>query len=219
MMAPKIDLTFPHAWEAEILRGRPLILPPRRFVYPREVEEVERGALEVMVRPHALSPANSAGAKAPDPPKEPSSARLKSCPDTEPENGEPFLVTCALGFRDPAAASGVWAAPNAEEICCVAGGYVYVIDTAAPEQFTFLALRPVLEVRAAAEAGLLLFVGHRTMVAWGREGQRWESEKLSDEGVTVTGMDGWTLHGMGWSLMTDKESAFALDLHTGLRLE
>ncbi|HTV82376.1 MAG TPA: hypothetical protein VME18_06980 [Acidobacteriaceae bacterium] len=45
------DFTFLHSWEAEILAERPLILPPRRFVYPREAEEVERGALEVMVRP------------------------------------------------------------------------------------------------------------------------------------------------------------------------
>lgn len=184
MNAAKIDLSFEHAWEAEILPARPMILPPRHFVFPREVEEVERGALEVMVR---------------------------SC------GAEPFLATCALGFRDPAAASGVWAAPDAREICCVSGGYAYVIDTATPERFTFLALRPVLEVRTAAEAELLLFVSHRTIMAWGREGQQWESVKLSDEGVTVTSIDGWTLHGLGWSLMTDKETPFALDLHTGRR--
>ena len=48
---PVVDLSFPHQWEAEILAARPLILPPRHFVYPREAEEVERGALEVLVRP------------------------------------------------------------------------------------------------------------------------------------------------------------------------
>lgn len=182
MNAAKIDLTFDHAWVAEILPTRPLILPPRRFVYPREVEEIERGALEVMVRPRGA---------------------------------EPFLATCALGFRDPAAATGVWAAPDPREICCVSGGYAYLIDTKAPEHFTFLPLRPLLEVRSAKDAALLLFVGHRTIVAWGSEGQQWESVKLSDEGVTITSIDGMTLHGMGWSLMTDKETPFALDLHTG----
>jgi hypothetical protein len=186
MSTPVVDLAFAHAWDAEILRSRPMILPRRHFVYPREVEEVERGALEVMVRPR---------------------------------EAQPFLATCALGFRDAAAASGVWAAPNPDEICCVAGGYAYVIDTTDPERFTFVALRPVLEVRAAAAVGLLLFVGHRTVVAWGSEGQQWESEKLSDEGVTVAHIDGWTLHGMGWSLMTDKESPFELDLRTGRRME
>lgn len=186
MNSPKVEQTFTHAWEAEILPVRPLILPPRHFTYPREVEEVDRGALEVMVRPQMTAP---------------------------------FLATCALGFRDSAAASGVWAAPDPCQICCVSGGYVYVIDTVAPEQFTFVTLRPVLEVHLAVEAELLILVGHRTIVAWGREGLQWESEKLSDEGVTVTAIDGWTFRGMGWTLMTDKETPFALDLRTGRRVK
>ena len=36
-----------------MLAARPPILPRRHFVYPAEVEEVERGALELMVRPAA----------------------------------------------------------------------------------------------------------------------------------------------------------------------
>jgi len=50
------DFAFPHSWEAEILPQRPLILPPRTFTYPREAEEVERAALEVMVRPANAPP-------------------------------------------------------------------------------------------------------------------------------------------------------------------
>ena len=49
-LAP-IDHTFAHSWQAEILASRPLILPSRQFVYPAQVEEVERGALEILVRP------------------------------------------------------------------------------------------------------------------------------------------------------------------------
>jgi hypothetical protein len=51
-----VNLAFPHFWNAEILRERPLILPPRHFTYPREAEEIERGALEVLVRPEAAAP-------------------------------------------------------------------------------------------------------------------------------------------------------------------
>ncbi len=46
-----IDSTFAHAWKAEVLASRPLILPARQFVYPAQVEEVERGALELMIGP------------------------------------------------------------------------------------------------------------------------------------------------------------------------
>jgi hypothetical protein len=47
------DLSFPATWRVEVLRGRPLILPRRQYIYPAAVEEVERGALELMVRPEA----------------------------------------------------------------------------------------------------------------------------------------------------------------------
>ena len=46
-----IDFSFAHTWQAEVLASRPLILPGRQFVYPAQVEEVERGALEVLIRP------------------------------------------------------------------------------------------------------------------------------------------------------------------------
>ena len=43
--APTIDLTFPTRLAGDGARTlRPLIAPARHFVYPREVEEVERGA-------------------------------------------------------------------------------------------------------------------------------------------------------------------------------
>jgi hypothetical protein len=182
--ASVVDFSFPHRWKAEILAARPLILPPRHFVYPREVEEIERGALEVLIRPDA--------------------ART-----------EQFLATCALGFRDPAVPTGLWSAPNPEEICAVSGGYAYLVDTTAPERFAMIEHRPVLEVRPAFDAGLLLFAGHRSIVAWGREGLAWESEKLSDEGVTITHIEGSILHGHGWEMMSDREKSFALDLNTG----
>lgn len=165
---------------------RPLILPSRHFTYPRDAEEVERGALEVLIRP-------------------------------EDTDAQPFLATCALGFRDPAVPTGLWSAPDPEEICAVSGGYAYLIDTTAPERFTMLAYRPVLEVRSLPAQGLLLFVGHHNMLAWGADGQAWQSEKLSDEGIKVTGIEGDVLHALGWNMMSDKETPFALDLRTGRR--
>jgi hypothetical protein len=181
---PIIDLSFPYRWQAEILAARPLILPTRHFVYPRAADEVERGALEVMIRPEA--------------------------PDATP-----FLATCALGFRDSAAPTGLWSTPKPEEICAVAGGYAYLIDTTAPERFTMLPYRPVLEVRAAVQENLLLFVGHHAILAWGAGGQAWEPARLSDEGVTIAGIDGGLLRGTGWEMKSDREKPFTLDLRSG----
>jgi hypothetical protein len=191
---PGFELGFAHNWSAEILPARPAILPARHFVYPRDAEEVERGALEVLIRPRA------AGGSEDSP-----------C-------AQPFLATCALGFRDPAVPTGLWSAPNADEICCVSGGYAYLISTAEPARFTMIPYRPVLHAISARDAGLLLFIGHRSILAWGPNGQAWESEKLSDEGVTITAVDDAAVRGLGWQMLTDKETPFALDLRTGLRV-
>jgi len=215
--APIVELSFPHHWQAEILPARPLILPNRHFVYPLQAEEVERGALEVLIRAvgrdfsPSMNHGESDGALAPAV----CSSELSTEADQSPRT-QPFLATFALGFRDAIVPSGIWSCPNPIEICAVSGGYAYLIDTTAPDHFTMIAYRPVLEVRPLAAVGLLLFVGHHAILAWGENGQAWQSEKLSDEGVTITAIDAAHLHGLGWNMMADKETAFTLDLKTGL---
>ena len=113
---------------------------------------------------------------------------------------------------------GIWSAPNPHEICAVSGGYAYIIDTTSPERFTMIPYRPVLEIRPLTEESNLLFVGHHSILAWGAGGQAWQSEKLSDEGVTITAIGDGMLRGLGWEMMTDKETSFALDLRTGQKL-
>lgn len=177
-----VDLTFLPSWTAEVLPARPLILPRRQFVYPRQAEEVERGALEVLVRR---------------------------------EDGEPFLATCALGFADPAAPSGIWSCPDPAWACVVSGGYAYMIDTADPMRFEQVEYRPVLAVRPLPEQGLLLFTGHHSLLAWGANGKAWQTARLSWEGVTITGIEGDRLYGTGWDLRSDRDLLFVVDLRTG----
>jgi hypothetical protein len=181
----EVHLEFGHSWQAEILTARPLILPSRHWTYPAAVEEVERGALEVMVTP---------------------------------AEGSVFLATCALGFRDPAVPSGVWSMPNADWMCAVCGGYAYAVNTRQPEEFQQIVWRPVLAVMPIVELGLMLFVGHHALVGWSSAGELWQSDRVSWEGVEVTGREGQLLHGMGWDLMTDRETPFTLDLETGRRV-
>jgi len=179
---PDPRLAFPRSWKAETLQRRPIILPSRHFIYPRQAEEIERGALEVMIRPASEAT---------------------------------FLATFALGFADPALPTGVWSCPNPDELCAVAGGYGYVVDSRDPQKFTQLPFRPVLEVRPLPEQHLLLFVGSIAVLAWGRRGLAWQSPRLSSEGLQITEIRGRLLHGVGWDLNTDRETPFVLDLKDG----
>ncbi len=179
---PTVNQSFPAAWSAEILRARPPILPRRHLTYPAIVEEVERGALEVMVRPAAA---------------------------------EPFLATCALGFASQSVPTGVWTCPDPAVLCAVAGGYAYMIDTAAPERFEQIAYRPVTEVRPLADVGLLLFSSFHSLEAWGPQGRTWQTDRLSWEGVRLGDLQGDQLEGWGWDLRSDREVPFTLNLRTG----
>jgi hypothetical protein len=218
VIAPTFEGGFAHHWIAEILSHRPMILPNRHYVYPAAAEEVERGALEVLIQPVRISTGNTEG---------------------DPQNAQSsFLATCALGFRDPAVPTGIWSCPHPDWLCAVSGGYAYLIDTAQPERFTFLRYRPVLEIlRYAPETSmepssedrssldklgkldkLLLFAGHHSILAWGRDGEVWESERLSLEGITDLRIEGKILRGEGWDLRTDKDTPFALDIENGRRI-
>jgi hypothetical protein len=177
---------FQRNWFVEVLKAPPLITPARQFIYPKQIT----GEEDALARGALQLMVRQA-------------------------NGGTFLATCALGFTSQAMPTGVFSCPNPEEMCAVAGGYAYVIDTALPEHSTHILLKPVVEVRPLVAQGLLLFVGFHSIIAWGQNGLAWESARLSWEGVRITSIDGDVLRGFGWNMMTDKEVAFSLDLLTG----
>lgn len=203
---PVLDLIFPHNWHARILPGRPLILPSRQFVYPIRVEEVERGALELLIKPSPIQPSLI------DPAAGSSSGAAQA---GAVESAFPFLATCALGFADPRALTGVWAAPHPDWLCAVAGGYAYLINTRSPEQWEQIEYRPVTAILPAQEQGLLLFAGFHSVLAWGRSGKIWQTRRLSWDGLQITRIERGKLFGTGWEMRSDKELEFEVDLETG----
>jgi hypothetical protein len=180
---------FPQSWTARILTAPPLIAPARQYVYPQFVP----GEEDAMGRGALLL-------------------------DVKPAAGASFLATCALGFRDPSLPTGVFACPRADDLLAVAGGYAYLVDTLAPEHCLHLPMRPVTQVLAAPTAGLILLAGFHHVLAVDTNGIRWQSARLSWEGVTMTHVDEHQLHGTGWNMRTDREVPFAVDLATGAHI-
>jgi len=180
------NLTFPATWSAEILSAPPLIAPARQFTWPQRVA----GEEDALARGALLL-------------------------QVKPATGGSFLATCALGFRDPGALTGVWSCPRPDDLLAVAGGYAYLADTLAPDRPLHLPLRPVAQVLPAPDAKLLLLAGFHTVAAIGVNGLLWETARLTWEGLTLSGIRDNQLHGLGWDMHTDHELPFAIDLATG----
>ena len=181
---------FPKTWEARLLPELPLIIPARGFVYPLHIPGEEaamgRGALLL---------------------------------DVKPANGTNFLAQCALGFLDPSLPTGLFTCPRADDLLAIAGGYAYLVDTLAPERCLHLPLRPVTKILSApdpdGQAGLILLAGFHNIIAIDSNGLRWQSARLSWEGVTMIEVRDGHLHGTGWNMRTDREVPFSIDLATG----
>jgi hypothetical protein len=186
MPAPKLHFDFPHTWAARILSVPPLIAPVRSFVYPQAIA----GEEDALARGALLI-------------------------DIQPEGSGNFLATCALGFAEIGALNGVWSCPRPQELCAVAGGYAYIIDTKSPATSSHINLRPVVEVHAAPSTRVLLFVGFHAIAAWGEQGLAWQTLRLSWEGLTISGISADTVHGQAWDMPRDQEVAFEVNLQTG----
>ncbi len=180
------DAAFPSQWRAEILCSPPLIAPARQFTYPQQVP----GEEEALGRGALLV-------------------------QVRPAAGAAFLATCALGFSDPSLPTGVWSCPAPDSLLAIAGGYAYLIDTCNPATCEFLPVRPVTSVLAAVPENLLLLAGFHAVLALGAEGVRWQTARLSWEGVTLHTVENGQLHGQGWDMFADREVPFTVDLETG----
>jgi hypothetical protein len=181
-----MNATFSPTWTARVLAAPPLIAPARQFVYPLYVP----GEEDAMARGALLL-------------------------DIKPAAAPNFLATCALGFRDPSLPTGVFPCPRPDDLLAVAGGYAYLIDTAAPSRCLHLPLRPVTAVLPAPDAGVILLAGFHHVAAIDANGLRWQSARLSWEGITLTAVRDGHLHGLGWNMQTDRELPFKVDLATG----
>jgi len=180
------DVGFARTWSAEILGAAPLIAPARQYVWPMRIA----GEEDALARGALLLM-------------------------VRPGTGGQYLVTCALGFRDPSMPTGVFGCPDPDQVCAVAGGYAYVASVDAPEKCAQVGMKPVVEVHPAIAAGLLLFVGFHTIQGWGKDGLVWETGRLSWEGVRVTEVSETEAVGFGWDLRGDVEVEFRVDLRTG----
>ncbi len=185
---PKIDLSFPHRWQAESSPRGPSFCPP--------------GASSIPTRPRKWN-----------------AARWRCLSGLPHGMGGPFLATCALGFRDPAVPTGLWSCPNPDEICAVSGGYAY-LDRHRRAGALHHDRLPARARSSSHSSRKACCCSSATTPSWpgaatARPGNRKSSPSKAS---LLSSIEGGVFRGMGWDMMTDEETPFALHLRTGLRL-
>jgi hypothetical protein len=113
-----------------------------------------------------------------------------------------------------AAHSGVYSTPAPSMVCVVARGDAYFIDVEAPQQWWVLDESPVIAVRPAVSAGLLVFATPWRVVAADATGVRWRTPRLAINGMRLDEPVEGEIAGLA-DPDDDESRDFVVDLITG----
>ncbi len=133
-----------------------------------------------------------------------------------PEVGGDWIGCFALGDSG-IGRSAVVASPQLHWVFVISQGAGYAVNTACPSQWCGLECLPVRDIRIAADYEIILFADSTTIAAYGRRGILWRSERLCWDDLTIVGIDGSKIIGIGLD-PTDsitQEGRFVVDLFTG----
>jgi hypothetical protein len=133
----------------------------------------------------------------------------------KPANAPEWTGVFAKAFDSGYVANGLFACPDPRQLCVVAGGYAYLVNTADPKHWERIASNPVTDVRVIAPRGLLVFADFVTLAAYGRHGRVWQTGRLSWDGLRIVHVADDEIRGVGWDLRRDKEVEFVVDVATG----
>ena len=189
-------------YTTEILSSAPLILPARVYVFPKRVEEIERGALHAQVlRRSGVQPK-----------LEGHELRINEAvvkPERAAERDGDTDDQRERLRKEIARAEGML---ENERFVAVSGGYGYLVDVRGPERTVFLKEEPVVTALKSDAPEQLLLGTHRTVTAIDESGVAWTTAPLSSEGLSELRISGGELCGIGWDAVSDSDRAFRVDL-------
>jgi hypothetical protein len=109
--------------------------------------------------------------------------------------------------------SGCFSCPNEDLLAVVANGVGYIVCAEDPSRWDRVKALPIVDVVAARDAGVLLFLDFTGIIAYGRSGVMWMRDDVSSDGIRVTKVDARVIEGVAWKMGSDV--SFSLDLKTG----
>ena len=132
-----------------------------------------------------------------------------------PQHGTAWSGRFAFGKTGYSGCSMVSSMPDPDMICVVARGAGYVVSASDPGCWSLVELTPVMDVRAATAAGVLVFASHTDLVAYGENGVKWGTKRVAWSGLKVVMIGDQVLAGEYWDLREEATRRFEVDLATG----
>jgi hypothetical protein len=105
-----------------------------------------------------------------------------------------FARPTSIGSRN--AVTGLFSTPDPGRLCVITQGVAYLVDVAS-RRFVLLSLSdPVIFVTSLTDVGLLLLATPWRVLAIGRDGPAWRTERLAIDGLRLDETDGPRLVGV-----------------------
>lgn len=82
--------------------------------------------------------------------------------------------------------NGLFSWPDPGKLCVVARAQGYVVRVDEPVSYESIDVHPIVEVIPIRSRGLVVFASYTELVAYGKPGVVWVSDRLSWDGFTVT---------------------------------
>ena len=112
--------------------------------------------------------------------------------------------------------SGIYPTPSPRHVCVVAGGRGYWVPVSSPAIYEIVEAYPIQDVLTIPELLLLVFVDYTALAAYGPDGLRWRSSRVSWDGIRILRADATGIEGRGWDAAAEQEVGFFVHIVTGL---
>jgi hypothetical protein len=133
----------------------------------------------------------------------------------EPVDARAWVGLFSAQLTSPRGASGVVALPDRESFAVLCAGAVYRVSAVNPGDWEAISGGGVEAPVVSTEPELVLFVEHTTIIAYGREGLAWQTERLVWDDLHALRVDGSTLIAEGFDPPVGRMVLFGVDLNTG----
>jgi hypothetical protein len=133
-----------------------------------------------------------------------------------PLKGKPWIGVFAFLYESYPAMTRVISTFDPDYVCIIAKGAGYIVNTAEPDMWQQIPIKPVLDVRLIREGQLLLVADHTRLAAFDKTGLAWCSPRLCWDDLRISTITDEVIEGTGYD-PTDPsvERPFAVNIRTG----